>query len=104
MNSLKHDFIKPMHICATCAHIHNMPLWMDCMKRCFYCLEKDVTRIRKYHILIKEQLCKSTAFSSQHLVQVIRSIVQGYAIGRLYLNFRNIWIFFQIIYGEMSAG
>lgn len=78
---------------------------MDYAKGCFYHLEKDVTRIRKHHILIKEQLPKPTAFSSQHLVHVIRSIVQGYTIGRLTLISEIYGPFFppQVIYGEMPA-
>ena len=60
-------------------------------------------RIKKHHILIKKQAPTLIVFSSQHPAEVIRFIVQGNAIGRVYLYFRNIWHFFPV-YIESYVG
>ena len=61
-------------------------------------------RIQEHHVLIKKQLPILITFSCQHPAEVIRFIVQGNAIGRVYLYFRNIWHLKKFIYGAMSAG
>lgn len=88
---------------CTSTHTHAL-FWMECMKRCFYHLEKDIMRVKKHHILNKKQQPKPTAFLLNNRYKLLDSQIRDMPqadstlISEIYLPF------FQIIYGEMSIG